>query len=228
MYVWAKKKPGLIDFALSSMPPSTAKSYHEAMSKRLAGSGQGQPFDITYEGPKAGGRKRKDGVEVKWTTMRPQTAASPHPPNRQATPAGLPFFCHDVTPRNVRVPFDDPDKSTHPCGAIGVGGVKVLAPESGLEEAQELYARVLGLPHQSFDANNEHLFFELDLPVRGEPCPLIITSPRNIKDRTWLENLGTGISGLLIRCTKGDERVSASLGTEGIASTIELVRMSSG
>ena len=228
MYVWAKKKPGLIDFALSSMPPSTAESFHDSMCKRLAEPGQGQSSGITYEAPLAGGRTRKDGVEVKWTTMRPKTAASPEPPNRQAIPTGVPFFCHDVTPRSIRVPYDDPDKTTHPCGAMGIGGVKVLVQENRLEETQELYARILGLPLQSFDAKNEHSFFELESPVRGEPCPLIITSPRNAKDQAWLESRGKGISGLLIRCTKGDERVSASLGTEGIASPIELVKMNSG
>ncbi len=144
---WADKKPGIIDFALTSMPPSTPQSLHEGITTRLQLHAGGTAVDLMYESPESGGRVRKDGVEVKWTLTKPMrnfaSSTPPHPlQNAHGYHKLFPFFTHDVTDRNLRVPFDDKGKTTHPCGAIGFSSVEGLFPEP-------VYARYLSLYRRS-------------------------------------------------------------------------------
>lgn len=60
---------------------------------------------------KAGGRKREDGVELRWKTALIDGGMSP-------------FLIEDVTPRRLRVPDDDA-VTTHPNRAVGLRGVEI-------------------------------------------------------------------------------------------------------
>ena len=104
-HAWANRSPGLIDFALTSLPPSTAQSLHNDVVSRLRGSQSSKELGISYTPPEAGGRSRPDGVQVKWELSRP---VFPMSVNR----TDFPFFCHDVTPRTIRIPFDDNNKQS--------------------------------------------------------------------------------------------------------------------
>lgn len=56
----------------------------------------------------------------------------------------MPFFCHDVTERKVRVPVEE-EESTHKCGALGVVGLTVVVKDQQLlEEMRGVYRDVLG------------------------------------------------------------------------------------
>lgn len=135
------------------MPPSTAQSLHGEISSRLHDQHRDGDLEVTYSVPKAGSRARKDGVKVEWESSRPTTPSSgttPHGSSSLLDRTDLPFFCHDVTSRNTRVPFDDVQKTTHPCGAVGIKAVQVLVPQANFAAYAKLYEIVLGTPARSF------------------------------------------------------------------------------
>lgn len=105
---------GLIDFAL--LPGDTAADVAAARTRGL-----------TIDGPYPGGRNRPDGVRLEWLTARP---ASPD----------LPFFCGDVTPRELRVP--GPDSWDHANGVRGLSRVSVAVHD--LDSGAERFAALLG------------------------------------------------------------------------------------
>ena|SRR5690242_3315153 len=89
--------------------------------------------------PVEGGRKRADGVEVKWAVTFPRGEKG-----GQANRGRVPFFCHDVTERGVRVPLSV-EKTTHQSGVLGVKELTVVVRDEGLlEETGGVYARLFG------------------------------------------------------------------------------------
>ena len=101
----------MIDFALTNLdyPP---------LASRLEKSGTG----ISYAEPKAGGRTKPDGTELKWEVTFPQGVER----------GMVPFWCEDITPRERRVPITEA-ATTHPCGMLGMKGVKVIVPTESFE-----------------------------------------------------------------------------------------------
>lgn len=217
-YAWANKSPGLIDFALTSMPPSTARSLHNDIMSRLVESPNGDELDVRYAPPEAGSRFRRDGLQVKWESSRPVFSKS-------ANRTDFPFFCHDVTPRSTRVPFDDDKKTTHPCGAIGISTVEVIAPKSRSTNFAELYGHILGVSPRVIDKHGEatRLDFEIGLPVQEfGPSAVSLRQEQDEMDQNWLRDRGTGIRGLLLSVTGREGHGEEALGTKGIASTISV------
>jgi hypothetical protein len=116
-HVWWRQMAigeGLIDFAV--LPGDAGEDVAAARARGLE-----------MDGPYAGGRNRPDGVRLEWQTAR---AASP----------GLPFFCGDVTPRELRVP--GADTWGHDNGAEGLARVSVAVAD--LDVGAERYAALLG------------------------------------------------------------------------------------
>lgn len=105
---------GFVDFAL--LPENTARDA-EAVRKR----------GLEIDGPIDGGRLRPDGVRLDWQIVRPRTN-------------DLPFWCGDVTPRNLRVPEGDLRKQ-----ANGVTGIsRVVVAVSDLSASKVRYRALLG------------------------------------------------------------------------------------
>ena len=157
-------------------------------------------------------------MEVKWQSSRPVSS-------RSANCTDFPFFCHDVTTRHVRVPFDDDQKTKHPCGAVGVSLVEVLVPRSTFEEITEQYGLVLGVSPRTHDEhdNGRRSDFQLGLPVQGHaPSTVSLRSEQYEKDRDCLRDRGAGIYGLVLSVAGRESHGEESLGSEGIASTISL------
>ena len=222
----AKKRPGLIDFSLSSLPPATAESHFDARVARLKAEDSDGGLGVTYTPPEAGGRMRKDGVEVKWKLSRPKFSRAVHTPSEDLFPNGridAPFFCYDVTSRDVRVPFEDREKAGHPSGATGVSAVEILVPKAQLDAYIKLYSNILGsMPR----AVNEHergegATFEIGLPVREAGLSRIrIRAEENEGDIAWLKERGVGISRVVLSVGGREKYGKAQLGAEGVASTI--------
>ena len=105
---------GFMDFAL--IPEDVPRAIDEARARGLP-----------LNGPIDGGRVRPDGREVRWQT------------GRQAT-FDLPFFCGDVTPRELRVP--EGDARRHLNGARGVASVTVSVQD--VEASRARYRALLG------------------------------------------------------------------------------------
>jgi hypothetical protein len=89
--------------------------------------------------PVRGGRKRADGVDVRWAVTFPGGEKG-----GQDKRGRVPFFCHDITERSVRVPMDEV-KTAHECGAVGVRELTVVVKDRGLlEETRKVYETILG------------------------------------------------------------------------------------
>ena len=217
-YAWANKSPGLIDFALTSLPPSTAQSLHIDIMSRLGGKQNGDESDLKYTLPAEGGRSNQDAVQVRWESSRPVSTNS-------MDRTDFPFFCHDVTPRHVRVPFDDSEKTFHPCGAVGISAIEVIVPKSRSGTFTELYGHILGATPRTSDkrAKAARLDFEVGLPVQGFGSSTIsLCSEEEEMDRIWLRDRGAGIHGLILSVEGHEGHGEKALGTEGIPSTISL------
>jgi hypothetical protein len=84
---WANKKPGWIDWACLGLEDHVDKTI--ASRDKEVGSG------VQYQEGKIGGRKRaSDGQELKWRVTFPEVK------HGRGT---VPFFCQDLTPRDLRV-----------------------------------------------------------------------------------------------------------------------------
>ena len=89
--------------------------------------------------PVRGGRKRGDGVEVKWAVTFPNGEKG-----GQDVRGRIPFFCHDTTPRDVRVPLS-PERTAHACGALGVQELTVIVKDRTLlDETRCVYTIIVG------------------------------------------------------------------------------------
>ena len=93
---------------------------------------------MRYEKPVEGGRKRDDGQEVKWKVTFPQLGEGEDKFQR----GELPFFCHDITPRCLRVPISK-ENTTHPSGAYGINSIRVFVPENRVPVLVEAYKAIL-------------------------------------------------------------------------------------
>jgi len=57
----------------------------------------------------------------------------------------MPFFCHDIGDREIRVPVRNENLVKHPCGAVGVLEVQVIVRDTkSLGDFLGVYERVLG------------------------------------------------------------------------------------
>jgi hypothetical protein len=114
-----RKGEGFVDYALR-----TDDLGQEVQALRAAG--------LAYSDPKDGGRFRPDGQRVDWQTIRFGGSG--------VGPARLPFYCHDLTDRSLRVPGGS--ATEHENGVTGVAGVSVVVHD--LEKASEEFAALSG------------------------------------------------------------------------------------
>lgn len=112
--VLQKDGPGPIDLAL--LPEDLEAVLVQANAAKLG-----------YEPPQDGGRKRPDGETLIWRTARPAQT-------------DLPFFCFDVTKRELRVPA----APRHANGATGFSGISIAVDD--LEASRRRWEALTGKP----------------------------------------------------------------------------------
>jgi hypothetical protein len=224
---WADKPPGLIDFALTTLRPFNAEKNHTTVQRNLKNAEGDGELGVRYKDPLAGGRKRQDGEEVRWEVTRPEYSSAANTPAGEYFPTGridTPFFCHDLTPRVVRVPFDDDALTKHKCKALGIAGVDVIVPADKLSAYSTLYASITGdAPHQIDDKEKKGVYFKLTTPTSQGSGPVIrVRIPTSAEDEKWLVERGAGIREIQLsiggRKDHGEER----LRTDGLGSTVSL------
>jgi catechol 2,3-dioxygenase-like lactoylglutathione lyase family enzyme len=110
---------GFVDYALR-----TEDLADELQALRAGG--------LAYSDPKDGGRIRPDGERVDWQTIRAGKGSG--------GPARLPFYCHDLTERSLRVPGGE--AATHENGVTGIAGVSVVVAD--LDAAAAEFAALTG------------------------------------------------------------------------------------
>ena len=105
----------------------------------------------SHQEPRHGGRKRADGVDVKWAVTFPAGEDG-----GQASRGRVPFFCHDVTERKVRVPLAE-DKTSHASGVLGVKELTVtVKDEEAFKEVKSVYDGLFGSAKEVRDGYVEY------------------------------------------------------------------------
>lgn len=200
---------------------------------------------MRYKDPLPGGRKRKDGQDIKWHVTKPlldNLAPNVPKPLEKHFPTGrldTPFFCHDVTDRALRVPYAEKDNSeTHPSGARGIMSVEVVVPEDKIDSYIRSYSSVLGVEpkvHSGYRYSpTTSVSFPLSVPNPDEKAMkalrgrigVEIRAPRDQEDEAWVKERGVGIREIRIFAeVKGEDEVDeAPLDTEGIGASVVLVK----
>lgn len=140
-HVWGKKQFGIIDFAFTHENGDAATLFSELKERLERLEPPKDAVKVEYEAPIPGGRKRPDGQGVKWTVTDPVVTTG-------YQRGELPFFCHDKTPRPVRVPTSE-EAVTHPSSAYGIKQLNIYVLESRVKVLAQAYAAILGTPNTS-------------------------------------------------------------------------------
>jgi hypothetical protein len=91
---WANKAYGWVAYAFHGGSPPSTPPLSTLLNERLGDLGS----STRYEAEVAGGRRRtSDGFELRWEITPPATW------NKKDGGTRLPFFCGDLTPRDLRV-----------------------------------------------------------------------------------------------------------------------------
>lgn len=123
----------------------------EGVNERLEGGKTG----VRYERPREGGRKRPDGVELQWKVTWPVVVGE------LAVQRGeLPFFCHDITPRELRVPLEE-ENTKHPTFCYGIKTMGIYVPEDRAKLLADAYAAVLDTSNIKEDGEQALGVFEI-------------------------------------------------------------------
>jgi len=140
----------------------------------------------SHSKPIKGGRKRADGVDVAWAVTFPKGEKG-----GQSVRGRVPFFCHDITPRGVRVPIDD-SKTTHPCGAIGVSRLTIIVRDQAqLEETRKIYDAVIGITGEKVDGGFEFRIKRVhEVETRDTGTKIILRLPKNEEEQGRVKDRG--------------------------------------
>lgn len=151
---------GLVDFAL--LPDNTQEEIAAARGRGLG-----------LVGPIAGGRLRPDGIRLDWQIVRPETR-------------DLPFWCGDVTARNLRVP--DGDHRQHANGAEGIALLRVDVADVAV--SADRYRALIG--SDAIGRSGDHVRI-----VLGSTA-IELVGPDNAEARNRLQARGEGVSSIVL------------------------------
>ena len=147
---------GLVDFALRT------QNLDEEVEQLTAAG-------LTVFGPTPGGRVRPDGQRIDWRTIR-------------FSEASLPFYCHDLTERSLRVPGGE--QAVHANGVSGVANIAI--PVGSVEAGAGMYRKLTGLDGNDIPGGKRFAvgIQAIDLVVGpGErPLEVILISPSGTGD----------------------------------------------
>jgi catechol 2,3-dioxygenase-like lactoylglutathione lyase family enzyme len=152
---------GIVDFAV--LPENTERDLQAARARGL-----------NLEGPAPGGRLRLDGVRLDWQIVRPTTT-------------DLPFWCGDVTPRDLRVP--DGAVRHHANGVTGISGVRILV--SDVVTSAERYRALVGADAVGLENGIARI------SLKGTVFELV--GPDNDRLQRQLDTRGEGVLSLELR-----------------------------
>lgn len=161
-------RTGWTDWCLTSLDPSKPVA-DETTGKTVARDGYKflkleYMGDQIYADPVKGGRRRPDGTDVQWHVTFPKSRMSDEE-QLQTTRGMIPFWCHDITPRSLRVPESEsslasPTPSSSPPSreraprhrseVLGVVALSVLVNDQREWSAlREIYKGLFGNPFQA-------------------------------------------------------------------------------
>lgn len=180
------------------MAPVSAEDNHDRIVKALDTISD-DSLGVTYSQPIDGGRQTPSGVDIRWKLLKARysdtqpTTPDLHPRGR----TDAPFFCHDVTDRVLRVPYDQSSVVDHPSGATGIAGIELLVPKDRLQSYVALYTCIVGASPRLSATEAE---FELKAPGSLDFSGVLrIRAATSEDDDQYLREKGIGISSLIIR-----------------------------
>jgi len=191
---WGGKGAGFVDWAVTS---GSVKDVRRLVGGDGLGRGggddsggaEGRGMQVMYEQPRSGGRRRVDGLDVRWEVTFPSPGIER---------GSVPFWCHDVTPRELRVPVDEA-VVRHACGAVGVAGVAIVVREQDLESYGRVYGEILGVKRDG-DGDGKVWKFRIPQP-RGEgsrETTIVLRSPRDAFEERLLERQSVAITEVVL------------------------------
>jgi hypothetical protein len=126
---WGNEPEGtIIDWACTL----SNESHFPPIQERVKDASTG----VAYSDPVPGGRTRPDGKELKWAVaFALSESASVSVERGEAS-----FWCFDRTPREFRVPNNEPGNVNHPSGAFGLAGVTVAVDGAKFEAFSKVYS----------------------------------------------------------------------------------------
>jgi hypothetical protein len=156
----------------------------------------------THDEPIRGGRKRADGVDVKWAVTFPKGEKG-----GQNVRGRIPFFCHDITQRNVRVPLSA-EKTTHPCGVLGVRQLTIIVKDQALlEETKHAYASILS--NEGSTGHNE-VSFQVsrvcDVEGLGGGANIVLRLPKDETEKEATSKKGFWYGEVVLSATATSEK----------------------
>lgn len=189
---WGKKIPGtIIDFALTSKHVSDIEGVRKALA-----TDEEEKLNMGYLDSNSGGRKRPDGMSVKWTVTFPT------PSVERGT---APFWCHDITPRELRVPIQSVEEATkHPSLATGVSKFILVVSPGKWGELSRIYTKILG--NEGVEGVNGELSFEISQPISGSTLSSVVLRKGETEEEKAVVEKSGGVAGIweVVLTVEGD------------------------
>lgn len=156
----------------------------------------------THDEPIRGGRKRADGVDVKWAVTFPKGDKG-----GQNVRGRIPFFCHDITDRDVRVPLSK-EKTKHSCGALGVRQLTVIVKDQALlDETKSAYSSITG---SDGTAKGDEMSFQLgrvcDVEGLGGGASIVLRLPKDTKETEATAGIGFWYGDVVLGATASSDK----------------------
>ncbi|KAK0210124.1 glyoxalase-like domain-containing protein [Desarmillaria ectypa] len=174
---WATKQLGWIDFAFLGNGSNTTR-----ISDIINARGKIDGSRTVYRSEVEGGRIRPDGVELKWLISSP------------AEESVLPFFCGDLTPRELRVQLQPPSNAVHRYTASGIAHVQVLAEDRLIQHLSQQFTSVIG--EQPVLSSSQSFKWSLQTPIMAsskQTCELILRVPDSEEEHTFVGDKEHGL-----------------------------------
>ncbi|ORY68321.1 glyoxalase-like domain-containing protein [Pseudomassariella vexata] len=134
---WGRKKEGtVIDWAFTLRKNDAFPNIQRKVEHTSTG--------IKYSDLIPGGRIRPDGEVLQWKISSALKRDNDGQENGSIEPGQLPFWCLDVTPRELRVPYKDQVFTKHHSGAVGTAIIHIRPREaSGTQGLEGVYEALL-------------------------------------------------------------------------------------
>jgi hypothetical protein len=150
---------GIIAFSLTST--DGAEENFARLESKLAGDASG----LKYNRPLQKRCKQEDGTDLKWEITSPDIVNGYYP-------GGLPFFCHDITDRSLRV-SNSPSDITHPTLVYGITHLSLFVPANRYSFLLKSYCNLLSA--QNLCDAEDIAIFEMK-----RICPLLGVDPMRL------------------------------------------------
>ncbi|KAF2804560.1 uncharacterized protein BDZ99DRAFT_467256 [Mytilinidion resinicola] len=184
---WGDKKTGIADLAFTT--EGAAGPCIDGVAERLTKSNAEGGLQVVYQQPQRGARNRPDGTRVEWEVTFP---------TGKGVQRGLaPFFCHDVTPRDLRVPLRE-TSARHPSGAYGVKSLTIMIPGEEVAGLAKTWEAILDSKNEGTEKEARFTVGSVH-KVEDTPDPvIIIKAPEEEWQKERVKDMGFLISDLKI------------------------------